>query len=99
MSAETINEDFGITDEELRIWSQTFKPDLIESLDGHEFLITDGDAGIALISYSNIHDGDGFTIALIDCNYCELNFEMLMYAYGGILKNVVKFDHDLQEEE
>lgn len=96
---ESIYEDFGIDAEALRVWSQSFVPDLKCSLDNTQFLITDGDCGVALISYSDIHHEDGITIELIGCKYCEFNFEMLMYAYGGILQNVANCDESLQEEE
>lgn len=45
-------------------------------------LYFDGDDGLAYITnYSDVHD-DGFSISLIDCNYCEISYSEMKKIIG-----------------
>lgn len=44
--------------------------------DGMTCLYTDGDGGIALVSgYTGMYEERGFSVRLIDCEWCEFHYE------------------------
>ena len=65
------------SEEDLNVWSCSFIPDYLYEKDESAVLYTDGDCGIALISFSEIFDEDGIMIELIDCTYCDIRMSDL----------------------
>ena len=69
---------FGFSDtEEMILWANTMQPDQRISKENGNALYTDGDSGLALISMSEVFDGEGISIQLICCNYCDFDFDVL----------------------
>ena len=51
----------------------------------------DGDEGMALIKHCcNVHEVDGFTIQLIECNHCDIDYD----AMESIIEEFKIFDHE-----
>ena len=63
--------------EEMILWANTMQPDHIMSKMKGSTLYTDGDSGLALIGMSEVFDDEGISIQLINCNYCDFDFDVL----------------------
>ena len=88
-----IFKEFNMTEKEyhharynLTTSSYVIYQDMHEDSFGCKVLYFDADDGVALIShYAETFDDDGFTIKLVDCNYCDIR-------YGDMLEIILLFE-------
>lgn len=70
--------DFGFdSEDELITWSETLTGDWRLSEKDTRVLYTDGDSGIVMFSWSEIEEENGMCITLINCFWCDIDFNSL----------------------
>lgn len=107
MSDFIIYEDYGFKDkEEYQKWRVSFIPDVMykhTSMKDEEgdvtYLLdcvyTDGDDGVMeFTSMSEVFEGEGVSIQLLDCNYCDISFKEM----SSIVRKLKKVNSQVRKK-
>lgn len=69
--------DYSFKDDiDFHKWRTSFTPDIRVRNDEHAALYTDGDDGVMQIEmFSEVFEYDGVTFSLVDCQYCDIDYQ------------------------
>lgn len=92
--------EYKLTEQEINDHSTLTNPNYWQHpIDKCRFLYSDGDGGLAVISFSEIFEDDGFQIELIDCAWFDIDFYSLSEIRKRYILEVELVYQEAEEED